>query len=306
MALTARPRPPRLRVGDQVTVVAPAGPVEAAALEAGTALLRSWGLRVRLGEHVTDRHPGLDYLAGADADRAADLHRAWCDPASAAVVCARGGYGCLRMLDHVDWASMAAASPTVFVGSSDVTALHDLFARHVGVATLFGPMIATPGFLDDVAAQEHLRRSLFEPAEVRVVADSGGEPIVGGRAQGVLTGGNLSLVFGVLGAHDPPPPPSGAIVLLEDVTEEPYRLDRMITQLLRARWFDGVAGIALGSWTECGPLTEVRAMLADRLAPLGVPIGWELGFGHCPAQRTIPLGLRAELDADAGTLTLLD
>lgn len=305
-SLRARPRPHRLQPGDQVTVIAPAGPVPAELLAEGVAVLRSWELRVAIGAHVGDRHPQLDYLAGADADRAADLTDAWCDPASVAVICARGGYGCLRMLDQVDWARLASAPPKIFLGSSDVTALHDQFARHVEVATLFGPMIATPDFLDDSAAQGHLRSALFDQSAGRVVAVGSGPPIVSGSARGVLTGGNLSLVFGVLGAPDPPPPPAGAIVLLEDVTEEPYRLDRMLTQLLRAGWFEGVAGIVLGSWSGCGPLAEVRAMLTDRLAHLGVPVGWEFGFGHCPAQRTIPLGLHAELDADAGTLTLLD
>jgi muramoyltetrapeptide carboxypeptidase len=105
---------------------------------------------------------------------------------------------------------------------------------------------------------------------------------------------------GPLGA----PPPDGSILLLEDVTESPYRLDRIITQLRLAGWLDRVAGIALGAWTQCGPLPEVRGMLTDRLAGLGVPVCWGLGFGHCPDQASIRLGVPAVLDADAGRLVI--
>jgi muramoyltetrapeptide carboxypeptidase len=129
--------------------------------------------------------------------------------------------------------------------------------------------------------------------------------LVGGRATGVSTGGTLSLLAAALGARGVPPPPDGAIALLEDVTEEPYRIDRLLTQLLRAGWFDRVAGIALGSWQECGPPEEVRDVVLDRLGGLGVPVVEELGFGHCPGQLTVPLGAQVELDADAATLRLI-
>jgi muramoyltetrapeptide carboxypeptidase len=102
-----------------------------------------------------------------------------------------------------------------------------------------------------------------------------------------------------------PPPPDGAIVLLEDVTEAPYRIDRLLTQLLRAGWFDRVAGIALGSWKECGPPEEMRDIVLDRLGGLGVPLVEELGFGHCRGQLTLPLAALVELDADAATLRLI-
>ncbi|AHH97754.1 S66 peptidase family protein [Kutzneria albida] len=298
-----RTRPPRLVPGDTVAVVAPAGPVPEELLTEGVRLLRGWGLDVRVGEHVLDRHEVFGYLAGSDADRAADLQRAWCDPAVSAVLGARGGYGCLRVLDQVDWAAMRAAGPKVFAGSSDLTAVHDAFAAHLDVVTLFAPMIGSAAFTGDPVAAEHLRRTLFEPESVRVLTRPGAGALVGGRCTGFTSGGNASLVVSALGAHDAPPPPRGAVVLLEDVTEEPYRLDRILTQLLRAGWFEGVAGIALGSWSRCGDLADVRALMADRLGGLGVPVVWELGFGHCPGQLTVPLGVAAELDADAGTLT---
>ena len=290
--------------GSQVRVVAPAGPIPPEILEAGVAILRSWELAVSVAPGVLDVHPGLDYLAGTDERRAAALTEAWCDPDVDGVLCARGGYGCLRILDLLDWDAMGQAGPTVFAGSSDVTAIHHGLNARLGVATLFSPMIASVAFTQDPVAAEKLRRALFDPAPPAPITTPDAGPLVGGKASGVTFGGNASLLAAVLGSTHAAPPPPGAILLLEDVTEEPYRLDRIITQLARAGWFDRVAGIALGSWTQCGELAAVRALMADRLGELGVPVGWELGFGHCAGQATIALGVRAELDADAGTLTI--
>ncbi|WP_084467255.1 S66 peptidase family protein [Actinokineospora inagensis] len=301
----SRVRPPRLRPGSTVAVVAPSGPVDAALLAAGVAELESWGLRVRVGAHVLDRHPTLPYLAGTDADRAADFQRAWCDPAVSAVICARGGYGAQRVLDLLDWHELAAAAPKVFVGSSDATCLHDAIGARLGVVTLFGPMIA--GTLFDAEARAHLRATLFEPEGVSRLTGPRTATAGHGVARGVTVGGNLSLVVGELGVAgtDANRAPDGAIVLLEDVTEAPYRVDRMLTQLLRAGWFTGVSGIALGSWERCGDLAAVSAVVEDLLGGLGLPMVWELGFGHCPGQLTVPLGVDAVLDADDGTLTVV-
>ncbi|TDP91151.1 S66 peptidase family protein [Labedaea rhizosphaerae] len=300
-------KPARLRPGSTVEVVAPAGPVPEDLLDKGVAILRSWDLEVRVGEHVTDRHPRLGYLAGQDAVRAAELTRAWCDPSVDAVLCARGGYGSLRMVDLVDWDAMASRStPPVFVGSSDITVLHEEIAARLRVPTFFGPMVATDGFVSDPVAAEHLRRSLLEPESVRSLTGPATVPVVDGVARGVLRGGNASLLAAVLGAEDAVPPPDGCLVLLEDITEDPYRLDGILTQLLRAGWFTGVNGILLGSWTNCGPPADVRAVLDDLVGNLGVPTVWELGFGHCDGQLTMPLGVEAELDAANGTVTLLE
>jgi muramoyltetrapeptide carboxypeptidase len=296
--------PARLRPGSRVAVVAPAGPISAALLADGIALLESWGLRVEVGKHVLDRHPALPYLAGSDADRAADLQAAWCDPQVDAVLCARGGYGCLRMVDLLDWDQMAAAGPKVFVGSSDVTVLHSAMATHLDQVTLFGPMVASEKFVADAIAREHLRQTLFEPDQVQVLTGPSSSTMVHGTARGTVVGGNASLLSAQLGAPDARPP-DGAILLLEDVTEAPYRLDGIFTALLRAEWFTGVTGIALGSWTECGDPAQVEAVLVDLIGSLGIPTVWELGFGHCPGQLTIPMGAEAELDADNGTLTIL-
>ncbi|MBM7774593.1 muramoyltetrapeptide carboxypeptidase [Actinokineospora baliensis] len=299
-----RARPPRLRRGSTVAVVAPSGPVDAALLAEGIAVLESWDLTVKVGEHVLDRHPKLPYLAGSDSCRAADFERAWCDPEVEAVICARGGYGGQRVLDLLDWSELAKAGPKIFAGSSDATCLHDAIGTRLGLATLFTPMIA--GTLFDTDARRHLQDTLFYPESVKRLIGPSTATAGHGVARGITVGGNLSLITAGLGVADHHPPPDGAILLLEDVNEAPYRIDRMLTQLLRAGWFTGVSGIALGSWVGCGSLEEIYTVTEDLLGGLGLPMVWELGFGHCPGQLTIPLGVEAILDADDGTLTICE
>ncbi|WP_309111026.1 LD-carboxypeptidase [Saccharothrix sp.] len=284
-----RPGDGLLRAGDRVALVAPAGPVAPGMLRAGTAWLEAWGLEVVHGKHVSDTHPTLPHLGGTDADRAADLTEALTDPATTAVFCARGGYGCQRVLDLVDWTAVEHAEPKAFIGSSDTTVLHDRLNR-LGRRTWFGPMPATPAFVHDGAARDHLRRALFtgDPGPYR------GTALVPGTATGPSTGGTLTLL-------DTPPPP-GAIVWLEDVDEAPYRLDRTLTALLRRGWFNDVAGLVLGSFTGCGDHADVHAVLHDRLAGLGIPIVADVPFGHCAAQRTIPLGTTVHLDQATVTI----
>ncbi|GAA3293196.1 LD-carboxypeptidase [Streptomyces cinereospinus] len=252
---------------------------------------------------MLDRHGEFRYLAGTDADRAADFQAAWCDPAVAAVLCARGGYGAQRMVDLLDWDALRAAGPKVLVGFSDVTALHEAFAARIGLVTLHGPMAAGVDFLKNARAQDHLKATLFRPETVRTIA-SGRGALVPGRARGVTLGGCVSLLAAELGTPYARGGARGGLLMIEDVGEEAYRLDRILTQLLRAGWLDGVAGIALGSWHGCGPYERLRPVLADRLGGLGVPVAEEFGFGHCDGALTVPFGVAAELDAAAGTLTL--
>jgi muramoyltetrapeptide carboxypeptidase len=296
-------RPPRLAPGARVAVVAPSGPVPEERLQAGLDILRGWDLDPVVAPHVLDRHGEFAYLAGTDADRAADLQNAWCDPSVDAVLCARGGYGVMRMVDLLDWDALRAAGPKVLVGFSDVTALHEAFAARLGLVTLHGPMAAGIDFIKNARAQEHLRSTLFAPETVRTIA-SGGTALVPGRARGVTLGGCLSLLASELGSAHARPGARGGLLCLEDVGEETYRLDRYLTQLLRAGWIDGVRGVLLGSWERCEPYERVRAMLLDRLGGLGVPVVERFGFGHCEGALTIPFGVAAALDADAGTLTL--
>ena len=292
-------RPPRLSAGDTVALVAPSGPVPQDLLDAALPVLRGWGVKVRVGAGV--RAPGQSYLSAQDKARAAEFAEAWLDPEVRCVLAARGGYGTQRMIDLVDWTALKAAGPKVLAGSSDVTALHRAVHTHLDLATLLSPMPASVLF--DEPASEHLRRTLFEPDHTRVLRAREPDVLVPGRALGVLVGGNLTLLASGVGTAEQGSA-RGGIVLLEDVTESPYRIDRMVTQLLRSGWFDGARGVVLGSWAACGDQAEIRELLAERLSPLGVPVLSGFGFGHVPGSPTLPLGVSASLDTELGTLTL--
>lgn len=294
-------RPRRLVQGDRVVVVSPSGPSPQDRISTGVAMLRGWGLEVDVAPSAGARSDRFAYLAGDDEARARDLQDAWCDPSVAAILCARGGYGVQRMLEHLDSEAMRSADPTVLAGYSDITSLHSAVATQLGVATLHAPMVATEVFLNDERSAEHLRRTLFEPDSTQVLTSDAARALVTGRARGVTLGGCLSLLASDVGTPTGRPSAAGAILLLEDVDEKAYRIDGYLTHLLRSGWLDGVAGIAVGSWQGCEPVEE---LVRDRLGGLGVPILWDLGFGHCPSTLTVPLGVAATLDADAGTLVL--
>ncbi len=288
-----------------VRIIAPSGPVNPDYLQRGVDLLRSWGLEVELGDHVLDRQDG--FLAASDAARLADLQRAWCDPRVAAVICARGGYGLQRILDDIDWTQLAQArsgqDAPVLVGCSDVTALHEAVATQLEMVSLHGPMAASRRFLEDEEGQRHLRGVLFgEDSSVGPVTGRQSRTIVGGRATGVIVGGCLSMLVSGLGTRTGRAGLAGGLLVLEDVVEQPYRIDRMLTQLLRAGVLDGVAGVAAGTWIGCGSPEEVDAVLADRLGGLGIPIVCGLDVGHGRPNLAVPLGVQGVLDADRAML----
>ncbi len=232
----------------------------------------------------------------------------WSDPDIRAVLCAHGGYGSVRLLDLLDWGPLSKVAadnpPKPFVGSSDITALHRALALHLGVRTYYGPVVAGPILGEPTPCPLTVRSfagTLFSPGAPSDM--SGGTCIVPGKAQGVTTGGTLTLICSLAGAPEFRSA-AGAVVLLEDVKESPYRIDRMLTQLVRGGWFDGARGIACGSSEACGPAEQITEILLDRLGGLDIPVATGLPFGHGPTQMTVPLGTRAELDATSGVLTL--
>ncbi|GAA3292246.1 LD-carboxypeptidase [Arthrobacter citreus] len=296
-----------LKPGDRVGLVATSGPPVPESLDRAAAVLEEWGLVPVPGKHLRDRHPRAAYLAGTDAHRAADLQDAWCDDSLSAVFIVRGGYGAVRILDLLDPLALAAARPKALIGSSDVTALHEYWAEQMGLATWFTPMIATNAFLDDGPARAGVREALFTPFSGREYTSAAATALVPGTAAGRLVGGNLALLAMTMGAHGRPKPSNaGCIALLEDVTEDVYKIDGMLQTLLRAGWFEGISGIALGSWKDCGDYGPIRDLCVELLAPLGVPLVEELGFGHCDGASSLPLGVPATLEAGPSPRLVLD
>ena len=295
-------RAARLLAGDRVAVVAPAGPVSSDRLDTGLAVLESWDLDVQVMPHARGTDDRFGYLASDDAARADDLMTAWCDPQVQAVFSARGGYGVQRMVDLLDWESLAEAGPKALVGFSDITALHQAFAARLGLSTIHGPVVSSLGSGDD-ESREHLRSMLFEPAAGTSLTPSPALTLVPGTAEGVLVGGNLAVLASEVGTENSFRA-AESIAVLEDVGEELYRLDRLFTQLLRSGWFDGVRGVVLGDFTDCATPEAVQGLVLDRLGPLGVPLLWGAPLGHEPRNLAFAFGVPAILDAGAGTLVL--
>ena len=207
------------------------------------------------------------------------------------------------MADLVDWAALRTTSPKVLVGFSDVTALHEAVATELGLVSVLGPMPASEMFLTDAGTREHLRRTFFEPESVQRLSFADAVALRPGRVRGVTVGGTIALLSSNVGTPHSRPARDG-IVVLEDVAEPPYRLDRALTHLLRSGWFAGARGLVLGTFEDCGPYDEVLGVLEDRLGGLGVPVLHGVGIGHGARTQTVPLGVPAVLDTEAATLTL--
>lgn len=297
-------RPPALRPGSRVALVAAAGPVPEGGVERAVARVRALGWEPVPGEHCRRR---AGYLAGTDAQRAADLNAALRDPSVDAVWMLRGGYGVMRILDDVDWRALRER-PKALVGFSDNTALH-LGALRAGVVSFHGPHPHTEAFPD--FARDALLRvvaSREAAGALPVAAETAVETVSGGVAEGRLAGGNLSLVAALLGTPYAAAA-EGAILFLEEVGEHAYRLDRLLAQLRLAGVLSNVAGVAVGRVTETPDVRgapRAEEVLRDLLRGLGVPVALGFPFGHVDDNWTLPLGVRARLDAGAGTLSLLE
>lgn len=298
--------PAVLRAGDRVALVAPSGPSAPERIARGVQLLRSWGLDV---EPPVPGGSGHGYLDGSDEQRLAQLNRALRDPAIRAVLCTRGGYGAQRIVDGVDVRAVRD-DPKLFLGFSDVTALHLALWRGARLATVHGPGLAWDDRRTPRASADSVRHALFSTDPVRLAPDpaiptyalrTGGAGTVSGR----LLGGNLTLLAASAGTRDAPAL-HGALLLVEDVGEAPYRVDRLLTQLLRAGTLAGVAGVLVGDFAGCAAATgpDVVAVLGERLGRLGVPVVGGYPLGHGPGQLAVPLGTPATVAPDTGVLTV--
>jgi muramoyltetrapeptide carboxypeptidase len=302
-------RPPRLRLGDTVGVVAPASSWEGRSeLLRGIAGLEAWGLRVKLGEHVNDRH---GYMAGRDDDRAADLHAMVADDAVRAVVCLRGGYGMPRLIPLLDEA-VFAANPKAICGFSDLTTLHLAAGQWGNVISFYSNGASGVGAPEVTEfSKQSLHRALFSDEPYGPVGPDPDDPwvrsVVGGRVTARLAGGCVGLLTAAIGTRLQPDF-RGRIVCLEEIELEGYALDGMLTHLRNAGLLDGAAGIVVGDVTTkwSGGIAELSAedIVEEVLGPLGVPLVFGLPIGHGKHHATVPLGALATLDADAGTLVV--
>jgi muramoyltetrapeptide carboxypeptidase len=286
-------RPPPLRPGALVAIVAPASPFDREELFRGLAWLRT-RYRLRLSSSILAR---TGYTAGTDARRTSELAGAMVDPEVSAILCARGGYGAMRIVDGLPWSAFSAA-PKWLVGFSDVTALH-VMANARGICTLHGPNVT--GLGRTITAAERL--SLLDALEGKAAAPWTGLEVVHASrgavaARGPLVGGNLSLLL-AMAAAGRLALPSGAILAIEDVTERPYRIDRMVTALRLGGHLDRLAAIVLGGFTQCDPGPDrltASDVLGELTARVGVPVVAGAPFGHGAPNRSFVLGATAQLD----------
>ena len=309
-------KPRRLAAGDSVALVAPASATfNTMELDIAKESLQALGLKVQVGGHLLDRHGNL---AGQDRDRAEDINRFFADTAIRAVLPIRGGWGSSRVLPHLNYERIRR-NPKVVVGYSDITALHLAIGAKTGLVTFHGPNGLGRW---DAWSLEYFKRVLFAGEAVTMenptaLSDRNAltqtenrvQTITPGTARGRLVGGNLTVLTTILGS---PYVPSfdGAILFLEDVGEDLYRVDRMFTQLKLAGLLDRIRGFAFGTCAECGPgegfaSLTLEEILADHVKPLGVPAWFGAMIGHQTPQWTLPVGGEVEIDASKGTIRML-
>ncbi len=290
--------PDPLKPGDLLKVVAPSGRLlEHDALMAGVEIWRSRGYRV---EFTSGWDQKYGYLAGDDKTRRESLAEAWFDPECKGILCARGGYGGMRLLEDWDW-QIDEVQPKWIIGFSDITSLLWSLAT-VGIGSLHAPVLTTLAKEPDWSVQR-----LFDAVENKPLAPLQGKAWVKGKATGILLPANLNVATHILGTSLQPDL-ENVILAIEDVTEAPYSVDRMLTQWRLQGVFDKVKGVAVGRFSRCDGLGSkdsfsVMEVLGDRLKDLGLPIVAELPFGHDGVNSALPVGQKVMLDADAGTLS---
>ncbi len=286
-------KPPALRPGDTIGVVAPAAAIDSAHLARGAAALEELGYRVKISAHALDRD-GI--LAGDDRTRAAELTAFFADPEVRAIFAARGGYGSGRLLPLLDFAKIAQ-TPKIFLGFSDETFLLNALVDHAGFVAFHGPMVAMD-FARGVPPDSlsHLFRLLSDTAPIEL---PGSGVLRQGRADGILIGGCLSVIVAML-ATPFAPDFTGRILFLEDTGEKAYRVDRMLNQLHQVGVFDRIAGLVFGAIRPVGGDPRERDLIdrfvGDHTARLSCPVLCGLEAGHGTANFTLPIGLHVRLD----------
>ena len=308
----------RLKAGDTVGLVAPATAIyQDVEVDIARESLEGLGLKVKVGEHLRDKH---GYLAGDDKARAEDINRFFKDDNLAGVIAIRGGWGSARVLPHLD-VDAIRKNPKVMMGYSDITALHNAIQAKTGLITFHGPVGLGRW---DTWSVDWVRRVLFNAEAVTMSnkkdlsdrnsltqVDNRTRTITPGKVRGKMMGGNLTVLTAILGSSYVPDY-SGSILFLEDVQENLYRIDRMLTSLKLAGILDKAKGVVFGMCSQCGPGNDnyaaltMEEILADHIKTLGVPAWQGAMIGHDTPQWTVPFGLDVEIDATACTVTMTE
>jgi len=294
-------KPSGLRVGDVVGIISLAGPVSHNKLEKGKEYLRKRGFRVAVGKFVEARS---GFFAGTDSERLEDFHKMFFSPEVRAVFISRGGYGCSRLLSGIDY-TLIRRRPKVLVGFSDITAIQLALHRLSGLVTFYGPMVSSDmsGRLSDKfeeqfwstisKGEKNSGQSLFQFSRVRIIKH--------GKASGRLLGGCISLINSLLGTIYFPDF-RNSILFLEDINEEPYRIDRHLTQLRLAGVFKSIKGLVFGKFAHCKSIDRrfsnitVDDVITEQTAELDIPVISNVAFGHVPRKLTLPQGVKANID----------
>lgn len=299
-------KPGRLNPGDTVGVIAPASPPNLKNLDKALSFLESLGLKVKLGAHVKKKH---GYLAGNDEERLEDFHHMFQDPEVSAIFCAGGGYGTGRIVSTIDYA-LVKANPKIFWGYSDITCLHTSIRQETGLVTFHGPMLCSDVGKEDFDGEsEEMFQQLFEPDVIHYNERlSPLEVITEGEASGEVVGGNLSLLVNTMGTPYEIDT-KGKLLFMEDVGEQPYRLDSFFNQLKLAGKFEDAAGIVLGdfSGTETDENTDSLSLVQvyeDYFSRLNKPVLAGFKIGHCLPHYSIPLGTEAVLSSHKKSLLI--
>jgi muramoyltetrapeptide carboxypeptidase len=289
-------RPPRLKPGDTIGIVAPAGSFDRKIFAQGLYILESMGFQTRVPDEIFEKNC---YLAGSDAHRAGLVMRFFEDQSVNALVCARGGFGSLRILPLLDFDTIRQ-NPKVIVGYSDITALLAAITAKSGLVTFHGPLVTTLANASETTCSSLLAaissNTIVELKPTRSI------PLKSGRSRGRMIGGNLTTLCHLLATPFEPKFES-RILLLEDRGEAHYRIDRMLFQMKLAGCFKGIAGLILGSFEDCGSLDGIFKIFEEQFKDIPVPILAGFDIGHGQQNMTIPFGLEASLDADKQILS---
>lgn len=300
-------RPKRLKQGDKIGIIAPASPPNRAALEASLTFLTTLGLRYELGKTTTTQY---GYLSATDDERLADVEEMFRRDDIAGIFCACGGYGAARYVDRLDF-ELIQRHPKVFWGYSDITMLHQALMQQANLITFHGPMLGS-----DVGKETFHEKSaaqfgqLFAPTTLTYTNafEAGLTTMTPGIAKGRIVGGNLSLLASAVGTPYAPAT-AGNLLLIEDVDEEPYRVDGMLNQLRLAHLLDDVAGVIIADFANSEPKKRKATLSLDEVfdhyfRPLNIPVVRGFKIGHCQPHFALPLGAEAVLDATNQTLTI--